>query len=262
MMRFALGVEYDGSAFHGWQRQPGLRTVQGSIEAVLSKIANHDVNVSCAGRTDTGVHALNQVIHFDTRSERSQKTWIFGVNSQLPKDVCIRWVSLVNEDFHARFSAISRTYRYIICNNSIRPAVARGNVSWHYRRLNADLMQKASQCLIGEHDFSSFQASECQSKSPFRNITDISIKRQGDYILIDISANAFLHHMVRNIVGVLMQVGNEKKEVSWVAELLEAKDRTKAAETAPPYGLYLKHITYPEEFKLPTSKLDNLVCHL
>lgn len=261
-MRFALGVEYDGSAFHGWQRQPEIRTVQGVIEASLSKVANHEVSIVCAGRTDTGVHALNQVIHFDTHADRPQKSWIFGVNSQLAKDVCIKWVAPVSEDFSARFSAIARTYRYIICNHSIRPAVTRANVSWHYRHLNERLMHDSAQALIGEHDFSSFQASECQSKTSFRCITDISVRRVAHYVIIEVSANAFLHHMVRNIVGVLMQVGNQKKEITWVKEVLEAKDRSMAAETAPPYGLYLKDVAYPKEFDLPKVELDNMICQL
>lgn len=261
-MRIALGIEYDGSHFHGWQRQPNLRTAQGALEKVLSNIANHEVHTVCAGRTDTGVHALNQVIHFDTNADRAMKAWIFGANSQLPKDLCVRWVHGASDDFHARFSAKSRSYRYIIYNSSIRPAVARANVSWYYRALNHQLMHKAAQELVGEHDFSSFQASECQSRSSKRKISNIEVKRVADYIIVDVTANAFLHHMVRNIVGVLMLVGAQKKEVSWVRDVLEAKNRAVAAETAPPYGLYLRDVEYPEQHGLPKVTQNNLICKL
>lgn len=251
-MRIALGVEYDGSAFHGWQRQPGLRTAQGELERALSSIANEEgVKVYCAGRTDTGVHGLGQVIHFDTHSERSEKAWIFGTNALLPKDVSVTWSREVDDEFHARKSALARHYRYIIVNDAVRPSVLRGHVTWHYFDLDADMMHEAAQHLVGEHDFSSFRSVQCQSHSVHRHLEKISVKRQGKLIIVDVIANAFLHHMVRNIVGTLMTVGGGRQDVEWIIDVLEAKDRAAAAETAPPYGLYLLAVRYPEQYDLP-----------
>ncbi len=257
-MRVALGVEYDGSRFHGWQSQPKLNTVQGNLEQAIQKIVNYkDVSVTCAGRTDTGVHAVAQVVHFDCHVNRSPNAFIYGVNSKLPKDISVRWSKVVNEEFNARFSALSRSYRYIICNHPIKPAHLCGQMSWYYKQLNEQLMHEAAQYMIGENDFSSFRSSECQSKTPMRRIDAISVKRYEHFIFIDITANAFLHHMVRNIVGVLLAVGTERKEIGWVSQLLKEKDRTKAAETAPPYGLYLSDVQYPEEFDLPKVQITN-----
>ncbi len=247
-MRIALMVEYDGSQYHGWQAQAGLHTIQQVLEQALSRVADRDVSVVCAGRTDTGVHATNQVIHFDCEAERTIRAWIHGANSYLPKDVCVKWGREMPETFHARFSAISRRYRYVIYNSSIRPAIFRSNVTWQYRPLDHRSMHEASQCLLGEQDFTSFRALECQSKTPMRNILSIKVERNGDLVVIDICANAFLHHMVRNIAGVLIAVGSGRKPVSWVNEVLIAKDRKLGAETAPPYGLYLVGVQYPQEY--------------
>lgn len=247
-MRIALGVEYDGSQYHGWQSQTGLHTIQQVLENALSKIADNAINVVCAGRTDTGVHATNQVIHFDSEKERTIRSWIHGANSYLPKDVCVKWGREMPDHFNARYSALSRRYRYIIYNSPIRPALMRSSVTWQYRQLNEHLMQEATHYLLGENDYTSFRSIECQSNTPMRNIFDLKVTRTGDLIMIDISANAFLHHMVRNIAGVLMAVGVGKKPVAWVDEVLKAKDRRLGAETAPPYGLYLVGVTYPKEF--------------
>ncbi|MDP1604195.1 MAG: tRNA pseudouridine(38-40) synthase TruA [Legionella sp.] len=247
-MRIALGVEYDGSQYHGWQAQTGLHTVQEVIEKSLTRVADEPVSVVCAGRTDTGVHATNQIIHFDCDKERTIRSWIHGANSYLPKDVCIKWGREMPDEFHARYSALSRRYRYVIYNSSIRPGLFRSNVTWQYRQLDHRDMHAASQCLIGEQDFTSFRSVECQSNTPMRNVTNIEVTRNGDLVMIDITANAFLHHMVRNIAGVLIAVGSGKKTVPWVKEVLAAKDRRLGAETAPPYGLYLVGVSYPSKF--------------
>ncbi|MBA2656213.1 MAG: tRNA pseudouridine(38-40) synthase TruA [Tatlockia sp.] len=247
-MRIALGVEYDGSQYHGWQAQTGLHTVQQVMENALTKVADQDISIICAGRTDTGVHATNQVIHFDSDKERTIRSWIHGANSYLPKDVCVKWGREMPDDFHARYSAITRRYRYLIYNSPIRPALLRSNVTWQYRQLDHKLMQEAAQLLIGENDYTSFRSVECQSHTAMREVHHIEVTRSGDLLMIDITANAFLHHMVRNITGVLMAVGTGKQPVPWVKEVLDAKDRRLGAETAPPYGLYLVAVAYPKEF--------------
>ena len=249
-MRIALIVEYDGNQYHGWQAQTGLRTVQSVIEQALGRVADEEISVTCAGRTDTGVHATSQVIHFDCDKERSIRAWIHGANSHLPKDVCVKWGRAMPDSFHARYSALSRRYQYVIYNGSVRPALLRGHVTWQYRQLDHRLMNEAGQHLLGEQDFTSFRSVECQSKTPMRNIHHITVTRKGDFVLIDIHANAFLHHMVRNIAGVLMAVGAQRKPVAWVSEVLHAKDRKLGAETAPPYGLYLVEVTYPAEYEM------------
>lgn len=247
-MRIALVVEYDGSRYHGWQAQNGLYTVQNAVEHALSRVADSAISVVCAGRTDTGVHATNQIIHFDCEKERSIRGWIHGANSFLPKDVCVKWGREMPEDFHARYSATSRRYRYIIYNGAIRPALLRSNVSWQYRQLDHRLMHQGAQSLLGENDFTSFRSVECQSKTPMRNIHEIKTTRFGELVVIDITANAFLHHMVRNIAGILISVGSGKHPVAWVEEVLNARDRKLGAETAPPYGLYLVQVNYPQMF--------------
>lgn len=256
-MRVALVVEYDGSQYHGWQAQPGLRTAQGVLEVALSRVADQTVSVVCAGRTDTGVHAAHQVIHFDSIKTRNIRSWIYGANAYLPKDLCIKTGREVPDTFHARYSATARRYRYVIQNTQIRPALLRSNVTWQYRPLNHQLMHEAAQALIGEHDFTSFRSVECQSKTPMRCVTQLQVWRKHDWVIVDITANAFLHHMVRNVVGVLMAVGSGQKPVAWVNEVLLAKDRRLGAETAPPYGLYLSDVTYPFEFEIakPASTL-------
>lgn len=249
-MRIALVLEYDGSEYHGWQAQTGLRTVQHVVECALSRVADREISIVCAGRTDTGVHALKQVIHFDANVTRSTRAWIYGTNACLPKDICIKWGREMPEDFHARYSALSRSYRYVIYNASIRPALERRHVTWQYRQLNHKLMHEAAQFLIGEHDFTSFRSVECQSNSAMRNVHRVEVTREADKVIIDITANAFLHHMVRNIAGVLMAVGMGKSPVSWAKSVLEAKDRRQGAETAPAYGLYLVNVAYPAAYSV------------
>jgi tRNA pseudouridine38-40 synthase len=249
-MRIALVVEYDGSQYHGWQAQTGLHTVQQSVEQALSKVADSTVSVVCAGRTDTGVHATNQIIHFDSEKERTIRAWIHGANSFLPKDICVKWGKEISEDFHARYSATARRYRYVIYNGALRPALLRSNITWQYRQLDHRLMHQGAQLLLGENDFTSFRSVECQSKTPMRNIHQLQVTRTGDLVVIDITANAFLHHMVRNIAGVLIAVGSGKHPVAWVEEVLKAKDRRLGAETAPSYGLYLVQVTYPKQFAI------------
>lgn len=254
-MRIALGIEYDGSQYHGWQAQSGLHTIQQTLEKAVSKVADEPISVTCAGRTDTGVHATNQIIHFDCEKERSIRSWIHGVNSNLPKDICVKWSKEMPEDFHARFSAVARRYRYVIYNGSIRPAILRSSVTWQYRQLDHHAMHEAAQYLVGEQNFTSFRSVECQSKTAMRNVQQITVKRCRDLVIIDIAANAFLHHMVRNIAGVLISVGSGRQPKHWVKEVLLAKDRKKGAETAPPYGLYLVNVLYPERYAVIQNPL-------
>lgn len=256
VQRFAVSVEYDGSHYHGWQAQrPGIRTVQREVEAAIAKVANHPLTVICAGRTDTGVHGCNQIIHFDSPAIRSERSWIHGANSSLPNDVAVRWVQPVSEDFHARFSAVYRRYRYVILNTPVRPAHMPKGVTWSYPPLDIVLMKDAAQYLEGEHDFSSFRAIGCQAKSPVKTVHHLRVERFGDLIVIDVKANAFLHHMVRNIAGVLMAIGCGKWPVSWVSEVLTARDRTQGGVTAQPHGLYFVDVGYPEQFDLPSRPL-------
>lgn len=257
-MRIALGIEYDGSQYHGWQEQTGLHTLQQAVERAISRVADESISVTCAGRTDTGVHAVNQVIHFDSAKDRTTRAWIHGANSFLPKDICVRWAKEMSDDFHARYSAVSRSYRYVIFNAPVRPALFRGNMTWQYRPLNHQDMHKAGQLLLGENDFTSFRSVECQSKTPMRNIQSLEVRRTGDFVVIDVTANAFLHHMVRNIAGVLIAVGSGKEAVDWVQDVLAAKDRRRGADTAPPYGLYLVEVTYPKEFVIPAASTGPL----
>jgi len=246
-MKIALGIEYDGSNFAGWQMQKhGTRTVQECVEIALSKVANQPVQVVCAGRTDTGVHATGQVVHFECDSLREEKAWVMGVNTQLPDDVASLWAKPVSDDFSARFTATARQYRYIILNRQARPAVLSKKVTWKHGRFNVEAMHAAAQALTGEQDFTSFRSSACQAEHAMRNIHWVKISSEGDYIYIDIEANAFLHHMVRNIVGSLIMIGQEVKPVSWMAELMSCKDRNQAGPTAPADGLYLVKVTYPE----------------
>lgn len=257
-MRVALGIEYDGNGFRGWQLQPGTRTVQGCVEAALSRVANHPVRVICAGRTDTGVHALGQVVHFDTHAERSTHSWVFGANANLPGDVSIRWARQVDDDFHARFGALRRHYRYIIYNHRVRPAIAAQHVSWEYRPLEAALMAEAGASLLGEHDFSSYRAYACQARSAVRTIHRLDVTRRGDHVFIDVEANAFLHHMVRNIAGVLMAIGAGERPVEWAAEVLALRDRQLGGVTAPPQGLYFMRVDYPRHYALPAGATGDM----
>ena len=246
--RVALVLEYNGGRYHGWQSQKsGHPTVQQNLEAALSKVADHPVDVVCAGRTDAGVHASHQVVHFDTSVTRARRSWIMGVNANLPDDISVHWVGNVTESFHARFSARNRRYRYVIYNSPIRPALYNREVTWNYRPLDEVKMASAAKCLIGEHDFSSYRAAGCQAKSPVRTLEFLKIKRFNEFVILDIQANAFLHHMVRNISGVLMSIGSGCKHEGWAEEVLHAKDRSAGGITAPPYGLYFVHVGYDSE---------------
>lgn len=255
-MRYAACVEYDGSNFSGWQRQKHhVRTVQGDIETALSKVADQTVSIITAGRTDTGVHASHQVIHFESDSARSEFAWCRGANRFLREDVRLRWVVAIDDDFHARFSALSRSYRFVIYNHSIASAVYRNLSTHEFRVLDHKLMQVAGAQLLGEHDFSSFRAAGCQAHSPIRTVTNFKLQRQGDWVWFDITANAFLQHMVRNIAGSLIEVGCKKRDVDWFEEIISAKDRTKSGITAPANGLYLVGVEYPQQFDLPSKRL-------
>ena len=225
------------------------------MEQAFSKVADHDVRVICAGRTDTGVHGIGQVIHFDTKAERSDYSWLRGSNTNLPASVSVQWVKPVSDDFHARFTATQRAYRYVICNRPERSAVFNGLVTWNHVALDLKRMQEAANFLLGEHDFSSFRASGCQAKSPVRTIHKLELTQQDEFIVFDIEANAFLHHMVRNIAGVLMAIGSGEREVDWAKEVLEHQDRKLGGITASPSGLYLTRVCYPEEFQIPQARL-------
>ena len=251
-MRIACGIEYDGSRFCGWQRQgQGVRTVQQVVEEAVGQVANHKVRSHCAGRTDTGVHAVSQVIHFDTSVERHEHSWVSGTNANLTKEVAMLWARPVSDDFHARFSARRRRYRYVIYNRSVHPTFLFWRVSWVYRPLDETRMAEAARCLVGEHDFSSYRAQGCQARSPVRTIYEINLRRADALIFIDIEANAFLHHMVRNIAGVLIAIGSGERPTDWSAEVLSLRERASGGVTASPHGLYLVHIDYPDEFALP-----------
>lgn len=250
-MRIAAIVEYDGSSFSGWQLQDGDRTVQGCMEEALSKVANQSLRVTVAGRTDAGVHASGQVIHFDSDAKRRDYEWLRGTNSNLPDDVAILWARQVDPSFHARFSAMERHYRYIILNRSVRPTYLAKRVTWEYRPLDIAPMQRAAETLTGTHDFTSFRAAQCQAKDPVKNLCRLEISRRGEFVTIDAQANAFLHHMVRNIAGVLMSIGAGEKPGEWASDILAARDRTVAGMTAPAHGLYLAALKYPEHFGIP-----------
>ncbi|PIJ51602.1 tRNA pseudouridine(38-40) synthase TruA [Erwinia sp. OLTSP20] len=256
--KIALGVEYDGSQYYGWQRQQEVASVQACLEQALSRVANHPVTVFCAGRTDAGVHSTGQVVHFDTPSIRADGAWTLGVNANLPPDIAVRWAKQVDPRFHARFSATARRYRYIIYNHRLRPAVLGRGVTHFYHPLDAEKMHHAAQCLLGENDFTAFRAVQCQSRTPWRNLMHIQVRRYGAYVVVDIKANAFVHHMVRNIVGSLLEIGCGNQHAGWMAELLAAKDRTLAAATARAEGLYLVAVDYPGEFALPHSPMGPL----
>ncbi|MGR8921296.1 MAG: tRNA pseudouridine(38-40) synthase TruA [Gammaproteobacteria bacterium] len=252
-MRIALGVEYDGSRFHGWQRQRDERTVQAELERALTRVADEPVDVVCAGRTDTGVHATGQVVHFDTGAHRSERSWVLGSNVNLPGDVAVVWARPVPDDFHARFSARSRTYVYLISTRQARPGLWSGRVSWECRPLELARMQAAATALVGEHDFSSFRAKGCQAHSPVRTIHRLELTERDGLITLTVEANAFLQHMVRNLAGVLMEIGRGRRVPAWAAEVLAARERERGGVTAPPSGLYLAAVRYAEEFGLPAA---------
>ncbi len=250
-MRLALGVEYDGSAFHGWQTQPGGGTVQDALEAALGRIAGVAVNIMCAGRTDAGVHATAQVVHFDTPVERPLTAWVRGVNTFLPPQVAVRWVHPVPDEFHARFSAYGRRYRYVLINRPQRTGVWHGRAGWYHHPLDVEVMQQAATLLLGEHDFSAFRAADCQAKSPVKTVRRADVRRFGDLIIFDFEAGAFLHHMVRNLVGSLVYVGQGKHPPEWMAQLMASGDRRLAAPTFAAAGLYLAGVLYEPRWALP-----------
>ena len=252
-MRYALGLEYDGCAFLGWQIQRQEPTVQGCVEIALSRVANHATRVTCCGRTDTGVHALGQVAHFDSDADRSERSWILGINSHLPAGASALWIRQVDDGFHARFSAFSRSYRYIILNRWIRPALDANRKSWCRTPLDADKMQDAAQYLLGEHDFTSFRATACQARHAVREIQQISVQRTGDTISLEVTANGFLYHMIRNIAGSLIRVGMGEASPKWLGKVLAKQDRSQAAPTAAPEGLYFVSARYPEQYDFPAS---------
>ncbi len=250
--RIAMAVEYDGHEYSGWQMQKHtINTVQQVLEKALSQVANEPIRVICAGRTDSGVHGAEQIVHFDTRAIRSERSWVYGANTNLPESVCTLWAKPVSDEFHARFSARRRRYLYVILNRKIRPTYLVHRTTWEYRPLDVDLMQAAANDLIGEYDFNAYRALRCQAKSPVRTVHHLKVYRQGAYVYIDIEANAFLHHMVRNIAGVLMDIGAGKEPVSWAKQILETRDRTKGGMTAAPSGLYLTNVHYEKQFDLP-----------
>lgn len=255
IQRFALGIEYDGTAFHGWQRQRQVSSVQETVENALSKVSSQAITVVAAGRTDTGVHATQQVVHFDTSAKRTERAWVMGCNTFLPSSVRILWARPVPLDFDARRSALSRRYRYMVYNHAIRPSLFRTQLGWYYRKLDVQKMREAASYWLGEHDFSSFRASECQSKTPIRKMIEICVDGwDNTWINIEFEANAFLHHMVRNMMGVLWKIGGEEVSPDWAKTLLLAKDRRLASITAPPQGLYLVAVRYPKEFGLPSEE--------
>lgn len=256
-MKIAAVVEYDGSNYSGWQRQKHSVSVQEHVEAALSAVADHALAVTCAGRTDAGVHALNQVIHFETGAVREPHSWVLGANSRLPGDISLTWAKPVPENFHARYSATSRVYRYVILNRPARPGMGRGQVTWECRRLDCGRMSRAALSLIGEHDFTSYRATSCQAKNPVRTVMNLAVERKNEYVIIMIEANAFLHHMVRNIAGVLMGIGMSKHEVGWELDVLNARSRDCGGVTAAADGLYLAGVNYPEEYGIPGQRTNH-----
>ena len=253
-MRIALGVEYDGSRFHGWQTQADVPTVQEALETAVSNVADHPVIVHCAGRTDAGVHGYGQVVHFDTQARREPRAWVLGSNVHAPYGLSVQWARAMPERFHARFSARRRRYRYVILNRPVRPAVLHGRVSFERKRLDAQAMHRAGQYLLGEHDFSAFRAAACQAERPVRTLHRLTVARNGDFVVLDVEANAFLHHMVRNIAGTLIAVGRGERPEAWVGEVLKSADRRRAGPTAAPDGLYFMGVGYPEAFAVPENE--------
>jgi tRNA pseudouridine38-40 synthase len=261
--RIVLGVQYDGAPWQGWQTQLNGLTVQDNLESALQKFTRQTISTVCAGRTDAGVHALEQVVHFDTDLDREMASWIRGLNTFLPSSIAVRWATEVkqeqNEDFHARFSARSRMYQYVLHNNQVRSPLLTGRAGWVFRPLDVELMREAAACLLGEHDFSSFRSVQCQAKSPIKLMHGIEIEQRGDLLMFTLHANAFLHHMVRNIMGSLIAVGNGSQPPSWLKEVLESRDRKHAAPTFMPDGLYLAKIDYDPKWHLPQEETRNFL---
>jgi tRNA pseudouridine38-40 synthase len=259
-MRIALAIEYDGRGFCGWQSQLSGCGVQDALEKALAEIAARPIAVTAAGRTDTGVHASYQVVHFDVEVERPITAWVRGVNSCLPDGLAVTWAKQMPDDFHARFAVEERGYRYVLLNHATRPGLMGGKVGWYHRPLDEAQMQAAAVRLLGQHDFSTFRAAECQAKSPVKQVRHVQLARHGDYLILDIRADGFLHHMVRNIVGCLVHIGSGKAPPEWMAELLALKDRHHAAPTFMPDGLYLSAIRYPSRFDLPDTGRNPWPC--
>lgn len=252
LFKFAIGIEYSGTAYSGWQQQKHCVSIQQHLQEAIGFVANHPVSLVCAGRTDAGVHAIEQIAHFESDAVRTNRSWLLGSNCRLPGDIRIKWISRVDESFHARFSACARSYRYILLNSEVPSAVFHNRCTWEFRELDHEKMHDSAQILVGEHDFSAFRAVGCQAKSACRNIQSVEVSRQGDLIYLDIKANAFLYHMVRNITGSLLEVGRGEKPADWIEELLVGKDRNIGGVTAPAAGLYLQRVYYPETFKIPS----------
>jgi tRNA pseudouridine38-40 synthase len=254
----ALGVGYRGQAYKGWQSQPGGQTVQDQLERALGQFADQPLRTVCAGRTDTGVHALNQVVHLDTDIVRESSSWVRGTNRFLPADIAVQWCKLTDESFHARYGAIGRRYVYVLLESVVRPAVEAGAVGWSFRRLDHDAMRSAAQLLLGEHDFSAFRSAECQASSPIKTMREITIAKRGAYWRFEFDASAFLHHMVRNLMGCLIAVGSGARDVAWLAEVLAAKERRLAAATFPADGLYFVGPYYDAVHAIPdrTAAMD------
>jgi len=250
-LRLAVGIEYEGAGYAGWQTQPGLRTIQGHLQSALGGVADEPVELVCAGRTDAGVHARGQVAHFETQAVRPMRGWVLGANAALPRDISVVWARPVPAHFHARYCAEARTYRYIILNRGARSALAASRATWIHKPLDHEQMAEAARALCGEHDFSAFRAAQCQAKSPIRRMERLTVARQGDWLAIEATANAFLHHMVRNIAGLLIRIGKGDAPPSWAAQVLAGRDRRVSAATAPAAGLYLWHVRYPGAFALP-----------
>jgi tRNA pseudouridine38-40 synthase len=257
-MRIALGVEYEGSTFCGWQTQPPGCAAQDKLESALSQLAGERIATVCAGRTDAGVHALAQVVHFDTAAQRPLTAWVRGTNALLPPAIAVSWARVVGAEFHARYSALERCYRYVLLNRPVRPAADRGRVGWFHLPLALEQMQFGARSLIGEHDFSAFRSSECQARSPVRRLRRLDIERRGDYVLFEFCANAYLHHMVRNIVGALVYVGKGRHPPEWIGEVLRGRDRALAAPTFDAAGLYLTRVVYDAAWGLPEAHRSTL----
>ena len=254
-MKIVACIEYDGSRFFGWQVQKDRVSVQSEVESAFSEIANHKVSVHCAGRTDAGVHACGQIVHFETEQVRQDSSWVIGTNSLLATGVSILWSCQVDDSFHARFSAISRRYRYVILNRRSRPSYLVKRVGWYPKRLDASKMADAATLLTGTHDYSAFRSSQCGNKNPVKTVYELNVSQSGDWIWIDVEASGFLHHMVRNIVGVLSYVGDGRQEVEWAKHVLDSRDRTVAGVTVPADGLYFVSASYPEQYCLPAPAL-------
>lgn len=254
MARIALGIEYDGSGFCGWQTQPSGCAVQDVIEQALAGIAGHAVATICAGRTDSGVHAMAQVVHFDSEALRPESAWTRGVNALLPDSVAVLWMQPVADDFHARYGALERRYRYLLLDQAVRPALNRNHVGWIHQRLEIEPMRAAAVALLGQHDFSAFRSAECQANSPLRELRELNIERRGEYVVFELVANAFLHHMVRNIVGSLVYIGAGRQPPQWLRGVLDGRDRARAAPTISAAGLYLSGVNYDKKFALPQSR--------